>query len=304
MAVKIQPEGCLKCNGIRQWPAGCVIGLDDIDCPMRPVDVIGTKDFVGHAGPVKVDIEGAKAAHARADDYLASIGRDLDGQRLSAEVLERRRKGLPDYEKPPLGKLSGRFAVAIEACDLKRIQRIPAAALAQLYRDAVISEMSESVKAATSVEAYAISDPLPGDRTALITVEVLGATMVSNAGMSYMFQLRDAVMAAINNFVPPEDAWVDDEPENTHQGVERMNTIAEIEKVIEEVTSTTDPVASVGVFVDWITKALNRVSVSVNPAHAAVDLASVLEMHKEPIAAAVAANTAQPGTPEAQARIG
>jgi hypothetical protein len=107
----------------------------------------------------------------------------------------------------------GQFVIDITACPIRGVgKHIPADVVARLYRDAVTAEMSESVKRAVIINSRgddtALTDGLKVRLSTAAKRQVFGA--VTNKGMSYMFQLRDAVAEVIRMFVPPAEAWVAD----------------------------------------------------------------------------------------------
>lgn len=267
--------GCPKCGGLRQWPMGCVIRLPDSECGTQPVDALGIAgDFVGHAGYVKADASNLVSA----DDAPAAIGAPSIDVRITAADMTKVR-----VPPGPLG-FPCRFIV-------------PAKRLAELYREAVNAEMSESVKKAVNIKIDWLK---PGEafnfggKRALVEVSARHLAGVSDASAAYLFELRDAIDKVISDFVPPLEAWVVVESEMP-QGAEQMgNTIGEIENVLETITNTTDPVQSVETLVDWVAQMFSKMSSSPNPAHAAVDVAAVLQARKSDISAAVMANTQQP----------
>lgn len=106
------------------------------------------------------------------------------------------------------------FDVLITAGALVRgTHMVPADRILPMYRAAVLAEMHPTVKDAVSVST-AVAPPAEGKR-AFVEVKLgkavknMGFGAVTNFGMSYMFALRDAVNAVIENFEPPEEAWVD-----------------------------------------------------------------------------------------------
>jgi hypothetical protein len=113
------------------------------------------------------------------------------------------------------------FVVTISACPRRRAfvamgayrcESISARVLGQMYRDAVIAEMHGTVRAAVAIHLNSNE----GAVTNGVEVRVgnaargMGFGAVTNRGMSYMFELRDAVNEVIRTFEPPPEAWVDD----------------------------------------------------------------------------------------------
>lgn len=114
------------------------------------------------------------------------------------------------------------FLVTVTACPIKRdviaMGRhsrafIPAHDLAPLYREAILAEMHPTVAKEVSVSCRGDeSAATPGIEVRLgRSVRNLGFGAVTNRGMSYMFQLRDAVDEVIRTFVPPAEAWIEEE---------------------------------------------------------------------------------------------
>ena len=210
-------RGCPKCGGLRQWPMGCVIRLPDSECGMQqPVDAIGIRgEFViGSAGPVIEPTLGLlKRLHK---EHMADL------------------EAIPQENTPnPQDVL---FDVTIRATELRRGgKHVPADVCGALYTEAVWAEMHETVREAVKITTWtsAVNENywagLMRERNSRALVEVtlaksikarLGGSAITNRGMSYMFQLRDDILAVINGVEPPEGAWVADsqEPQQIGEG--------------------------------------------------------------------------------------
>ena len=108
----------------------------------------------------------------------------------------------------------GQFVINITACPIRRgARRVSAGVLAVLYKAAVLAEMHESVKQVVTVNSRGDEDAkTDGIQVRLSTSakrQTYGA--ITTKGQAYMFQLRDAVEEVIRSFVPPLEAWVDDQ---------------------------------------------------------------------------------------------
>jgi hypothetical protein len=171
----------------------CVIGLPDAECPAPVVDVIGAGEFVGYAGRVKAD--------APITDHF-EVELPVRYDRLQRAALAEKKRITVSIRAPRLEREDGRY--------------IPSRQVAEMYGQALIGEMSDDVKQTVSVfsgsigheSAKKFSEDYPGKK-AIVLVRGDGAATIM--GMSFMFELRDAVVAVIERFEPPEGAWVADE---------------------------------------------------------------------------------------------
>jgi hypothetical protein len=113
------------------------------------------------------------------------------------------------------------FVVTISACPCRRAfvamgayrcESISARILGQMYRDAVIAEMHGSVRAAVAIHLNSNEEAVTNGVEVRLgnAVRGMGFGAVTNRGMSYMLELRDAVNEVIRTFEPPREAWVDD----------------------------------------------------------------------------------------------
>src|SRR5258708_12659934 len=126
------------------------------------------------------------------------------------------------------------FVVTISACPRRRgfvamgahrSEHIPARVLGPMYRDAVIAEMSETVRTAVAIKLNSNEEAWANGLEVRLGSAVRGMRFgeVTNLGMSYMFELRDAVNEVIRTFEPPPEAWVDDMTVAAPPGVASMS---------------------------------------------------------------------------------
>jgi hypothetical protein len=187
----------------------------------QAVDVLGLGGFAGHARPV-APFEPRPSVERERSDFATFI------QEHTAVVGDIRPERTPN---PPDTIL---YDITIRTHDLWRDhpvlkllgirwrQRIASESLGVLYADAIRAEMHETVAKAVRLVVF----PASGLETsnwsrwvgengrAIVEVAIsadvkqrLGAGAVTNRGMSFMFELRDAVLAVINAVKPPEGAW-------------------------------------------------------------------------------------------------
>ncbi len=121
-----------------------------------------------------------------------------------------------DFKQIALGCIvnaMSQFVVTISAKPRVRIakgrcERITARVLGQMYRDAVIAEMSETVRKAVIIHLNSNEKAVTNGVEVRLgsVVRGMGFGAVTNRGMAYMFELRDAVNEVIRTFEPRHPA--------------------------------------------------------------------------------------------------